>query len=86
MRTGPLIASSISARPEANRASGRALCAPSHALKEAYTLPLRWWNRIVATSSKLKGWDISPDCLGRTSQTSVPTSETAQVLSVARRS
>jgi hypothetical protein len=24
-------------------------------------LLLRWWNRTVATSSKLKGWDISPD-------------------------
>ena len=31
-----------------------------HALTEAYTVPLLWWNRIVATSSKLKGWSITP--------------------------
>jgi hypothetical protein len=29
-----------------------------HALTEAYTVPLLWWNRIVATSSKLRGWSI----------------------------
>ena len=31
-----------------------------HALTEAYTVPLLWWNRIVATSSRLKGWSITP--------------------------
>jgi peptide/nickel transport system substrate-binding protein len=31
-----------------------------HALTEAYTVPLLWWNRIVATSSKLRGWSITP--------------------------
>ncbi len=31
-----------------------------HALTEAYTVPLLWWNRIVVTSSKLKGWYITP--------------------------
>ncbi|MGC2524017.1 MAG: ABC transporter substrate-binding protein [Stellaceae bacterium] len=31
-----------------------------HALNEAYTVPLLWWNRIVVTSSKLKGWYITP--------------------------
>jgi peptide/nickel transport system substrate-binding protein len=31
-----------------------------HALTEAYTVPLLWWNRIVATSAKLKGWNITP--------------------------
>jgi peptide/nickel transport system substrate-binding protein len=31
-----------------------------HALTEAYTVPLLWWNRIVATSSNLKGWNITP--------------------------
>jgi peptide/nickel transport system substrate-binding protein len=31
-----------------------------HALFEAYTVPLLWWNRIVATSAKLKGWSITP--------------------------
>ena len=31
-----------------------------HALQEAYTVPLLWWNRIVAHSSKLKGWNITP--------------------------
>jgi peptide/nickel transport system substrate-binding protein len=30
------------------------------ALTEAYTVPLLWWNRIVATSSKLKGWSVTP--------------------------
>src|SRR6202045_355402 len=31
-----------------------------HALTKAYTVPLLWWNRIVATSSRLKGWNITP--------------------------
>jgi len=31
-----------------------------HALTEAYTVPLLWWNRIVATSSALNGWSITP--------------------------
>jgi peptide/nickel transport system substrate-binding protein len=31
-----------------------------HALTEADTVPLLWWNRIVATSAKLKGWNITP--------------------------
>ena len=31
-----------------------------HALTEAYTVPLLWWNRIVATSAALKGWSITP--------------------------
>ena len=31
-----------------------------HALIEADTVPLLWWNRIVATSAKLKGWNITP--------------------------
>jgi peptide/nickel transport system substrate-binding protein len=31
-----------------------------HALTAAYTVPLLWWNRIVATSSNLKGWNITP--------------------------
>jgi peptide/nickel transport system substrate-binding protein len=31
-----------------------------HALTEAYTVPLLWWNRIVATSSRLHGWSITP--------------------------
>ena len=31
-----------------------------HALTEAYTVPLLWWNRIVATSASLKGWAITP--------------------------
>jgi peptide/nickel transport system substrate-binding protein len=30
------------------------------ALTEAYSVPLLWWSRIVATSSKLKGWHITP--------------------------
>ena len=31
-----------------------------HALTKSYTVPLLWWNRIVATSSRLKGWNITP--------------------------
>ena len=31
-----------------------------HALSEAYTVPLLWWDRIVATSARLKGWSITP--------------------------
>jgi peptide/nickel transport system substrate-binding protein len=31
-----------------------------HAFTEAYTVPLLWWDRIVATSSKVKGWTITP--------------------------
>ncbi len=31
-----------------------------HALTEAYTVPLLWWNRIVVTAAQLKGWSITP--------------------------
>jgi peptide/nickel transport system substrate-binding protein len=31
-----------------------------HALSEAYTVPLLWWNRIVVTAEKFKGWGMSP--------------------------
>ena len=31
-----------------------------HALTEAYTVPTLWWNRIVVTSSRVKGWSITP--------------------------
>jgi len=31
-----------------------------HALTEAYTVPTLWWNRIVVTSAKVKGWSITP--------------------------
>jgi len=31
-----------------------------HALTEAYAVPLLWWNRIVAVSAKVKGWNITP--------------------------
>ena len=31
-----------------------------HALTEAYTVPLLWWNRIVVTSSRVQGWAITP--------------------------
>jgi peptide/nickel transport system substrate-binding protein len=30
------------------------------AMNKAYTVPLLWWNRIVVTSAKLKGWSITP--------------------------
>jgi peptide/nickel transport system substrate-binding protein len=32
----------------------------SHAMTKAYTVPLLWWDRIVVTSSKIKGWSITP--------------------------
>ena len=31
-----------------------------HALMEANTVPFLWWNRIVATSSRLHGWHLTP--------------------------
>jgi peptide/nickel transport system substrate-binding protein len=31
-----------------------------HAVSEASTVPLLWWNRIVVTAAKFKGWNISP--------------------------
>jgi peptide/nickel transport system substrate-binding protein len=31
-----------------------------HALREAYTVPLLWWNRLVAVDSFVKGWSITP--------------------------
>ena len=31
-----------------------------HALTEAYSVPILWWNRIVITSAKLKGWNMTP--------------------------
>ena len=31
-----------------------------HALTEATTVPLLWWNRIVVSSAKFKGWNMSP--------------------------
>lgn len=30
------------------------------AMTEAYSVPFLWWNRIVVTSSRLKGWHITP--------------------------
>jgi peptide/nickel transport system substrate-binding protein len=31
-----------------------------HALTEAATAPLLWWNRIIVTAAKLKGWYMTP--------------------------
>jgi peptide/nickel transport system substrate-binding protein len=31
-----------------------------HALAEAFTVPLLWWNRIIVTAEKFKGWSVSP--------------------------
>ena len=31
-----------------------------HALTEAYAVPILWWDRIVVTSSSLKGWNMTP--------------------------
>ena len=30
------------------------------ALTDAYAVPLLWWNRIIVTSVRLKGWNMSP--------------------------
>jgi len=30
------------------------------ALTEAYTVPILWWNRIVATDARVKGWHMTP--------------------------
>ncbi len=30
------------------------------AMTEAYSVPILWWNRIIANSSRLKGWTITP--------------------------
>jgi len=31
-----------------------------HALTEAYSVPFLWWNRIIANSTALKGWHLTP--------------------------
>jgi peptide/nickel transport system substrate-binding protein len=31
-----------------------------HALTQAYSVPILWWNRIVITSSSVKGWVMTP--------------------------
>ena len=31
-----------------------------HALTEASTVPLLWWNRIIVSAAKFKGWNITP--------------------------
>jgi peptide/nickel transport system substrate-binding protein len=31
-----------------------------HAMTEAYTVPFLWWNRIVAASPRMKGWNLTP--------------------------
>jgi peptide/nickel transport system substrate-binding protein len=31
-----------------------------HALTEAFTVPLLWWNRIIVTAENFKGWNVSP--------------------------
>jgi len=31
-----------------------------HALAQAYAVPFLWWNRIVVTSAKVKGWHMTP--------------------------
>jgi peptide/nickel transport system substrate-binding protein len=31
-----------------------------HAMSEAYTVPLLWWNRIAVTSARVKGWTMTP--------------------------
>ena len=36
-----------------------------HALTEANTAPILWWNRIVVTSADVKGWYMTPSSLYR---------------------
>ena len=31
-----------------------------HALSEAYTVPILWWNRIVITAASVRGWNMTP--------------------------
>ena len=31
-----------------------------HAVSEASTVPILWWNRLVVSAAKFKGWNISP--------------------------
>ncbi len=31
-----------------------------HALTQAYTVPLLWYNRIVPTTVDVKGWNMTP--------------------------
>ncbi len=31
-----------------------------HALEQAYAVPILWWNRIVVTSVRVKGWSMTP--------------------------
>lgn len=35
----------------------------THMLTEAYNVPLLWWQRIIVTSAKIKGWEMSPSHL-----------------------
>jgi peptide/nickel transport system substrate-binding protein len=34
-----------------------------HMLTEAYNVPLLWWQRIIVTSARIKGWEMSPSHL-----------------------
>jgi peptide/nickel transport system substrate-binding protein len=52
------IGQAVTADPQRRAAILRAF--ERHALTEAYTVPVLWWNRIVVTSSRLAGWSISP--------------------------
>jgi len=31
-----------------------------HALTQAYTVPILWYNRIVPTTANVKGWNMTP--------------------------
>ncbi|HKF73064.1 MAG TPA: hypothetical protein VKB68_15030, partial [Stellaceae bacterium] len=31
-----------------------------HALTEAYSVPFLWWNRIIANSTVVRGWHLTP--------------------------
>jgi peptide/nickel transport system substrate-binding protein len=51
---GQAVTADVHKRMEAVRAFER------HALTEAATVPILWWDRIIVTSAKLKGWNMSP--------------------------
>jgi hypothetical protein len=66
-RTGnPGRARSLVARKYWDARIGRGECArivcefEGHALTQAHTVPILWYNRIVPTTGNVKGWNMTP--------------------------
>ncbi|HEU0155760.1 MAG TPA: ABC transporter substrate-binding protein [Stellaceae bacterium] len=55
---GLYVGQAITADPQERARIVRAF--EQHALSEAYAVPLLWWNRIVVTAAKVRGWSITP--------------------------